>query len=330
MSENRIGTNVLDRALRSLVEEKGRSIYQDPDKVVSHLKKEKISPARIKQVELVLTESSLPGYLDRMDEGLSAVDLNNILLSTERTGLSDRTIRTVVSALLYGLEVPQVFAEFQPFNEALYRGNGRSLYVPPREYLPTLQGIQRKLNGKTELEKDDVSQLRLLVRADVPMAHRLFGQYLLSCAAQPDIPRGVKHLQIASDEGDAEAAALLADHYVKTDPKKAYQLYTQPGALAMDDRRQKNFLALQQTRKLRLTQLLRLAGVFVLVELFIFLMSGSPVTGSHHTAQLLCSVVNTANLIWLAAHHIVDPYRELRQESAPMLLSLLVYVLILI
>lgn len=330
MSDNYSGPSVLDRALRALVREKGRDIYRDPDKVASHLKKEKISSARIKQVELVLTESSLLGYLDRMNEGLSAVDCNNILLSAERTGLSDQTIRIIVSALLYGQEVPQVFAEFLPLKEALYKGNERSLYVPPREYQQPLQEIQRKLDVKTELEKADISQLRLFVRADIPMAHRLYGQYLMSCAVPNDIPRGVEQLQIAADQGDAEAAALLADHYMKTDPQKAHQLYAQPGAVAMDKRRRENFLVLQKRRKHCLTQLWRLAGIFVLLELFIFLMFSSPVTGSHPTAQLLCSVVNAANLIWLVAHHIMDPYRDLQWESAPMLLSLLVYVLILI
>lgn len=329
MNENRSGMTPLEQALRALVAEKGRDAYRNTTEVAQYLRARQISPTQIHHVELILTDSAILRYLDQMDGGLSAVECNNILLSAEGSGLSDRTIRVTVEALLGGMGVPQVLEHIDAGIKT--RGKERSLYVPPREYDWFLSQIEEKLAANEVLNKDEYSLLDQFVQAGVPKAFRLLGHaYILFPENKKAVRTGVEKLEFAASRGDVEAAALLADYYAERNGRRAHSLYTKPGALAMDDERKQNFMTLKQKQKGRVLQLLMIAVVYLVIQAALMWLPASPVTGSHETARTVCSWINALGALWLAGRYIQDPYRDLRAETIPMLLALFVYAMILI
>lgn len=327
MNENQSGKSPLEQALCGLIREKGRDAYKNTTKVAQYLREQQISMTQIRHVELILTDSALIRYLDHMDGGLSAVECNNILISAEGTGLTEQTIRLTVEALLGGMGIPQVLERVEQKNAA--RGVTRDLYVPPREYAGILNEIEEKLARGESPTKDEYSLLDQFVRAGVPKAYRLLGQACLLSDNDEMTKLGLERLEYAADRGEAEAAALLADYYAPRAGKKAHALYTKPGALAMDQERKENFRMLKEKHRGRTLQLVLLACVFLVVQAVIWLLPASPVTGDPGHARTVCTMINVLNAAWLAGRYVYDPYQDLRAETIPMILSMLVYAMIL-
>lgn len=329
MNEKRSDMTPLEQALRSLIAEKGRDAYKYTTKVAQYLREKQISQTQIHHVELILTDSALLRYLDQMEGGLSAVECNNILLSAEGTGLSDRTIRVTVEALLGGMGVPQVLERID--DEIRTKGNERNLYVPPREYDGILSQIEEKLDAGQAPTKEEYSLLDQFVRAGVPKASRLLGHACIRFyESEKNIRTGVEHLEFAASRGDAEAAALLADYYAERNGRLAHRLYTKPGALVMDEDRKQNFAALKRKQKGRIMQLLLIAAVYLLVQAVLLWLPVSPVTGSHETARTVCSWINALGALWVAGCYVRDPYRDLRGQTLPILLALFAYAMTVI
>lgn len=329
MNKKRSETTPLEQALRSLIAEKGRDAYKYTTKVAQYLRDKQISQTQIHHVELILTNSSLLRYLDQMDVGLSAVECNNILLSAVGTGLSDRTIRVTVEALLNGMGVPQVLKHID--DEIKTKGNERNLYVPPSVYDGILSQIEEKLEARQVPTKDEFSLLDQFVQAGVPKAFRLQGHAsILFSKSKKNIRTGVEYLELAVARGDAEAAGLLADYYAEENGKRANSLYTKPGALAMDDERKRNFVALKKKRKGRNMQLLLIAAVCLLVQAVLLWLPVSPVTGSHEVARWVCTGINFLGAMWVVFCFARDPYRDLRGQTLPMLLALFAYAMTVI
>ena len=329
MSDNQSPQSPLELALRAMVLEKGRDVYQSTTKVVQYLRERQVPLTQIRHVELILTDSALTRYLDQMNESLSAVECNNILISAEGTGLSEHTIRVTVEALLGAMGVPQVLEHLDRASAA--RGIERGLYVPPREYEASLQEMERKLAGGEDLSKDEYSLLDQFVRAGVPKAYRIQGQACLRSGDNADMVRlGLERLEYAAQWGEAEAAALLADYHASGNGRKAHALYTRPGALAMDTQRQENFRMLKKKRRGRMVQLALLACVFLVVQAVIWLLPPSAMAGAHDGARTACAWIGILNAAWLAGRYVWDPYRDLRAETIPMLLAMFAYITIMI
>lgn len=320
----------LVEALQTLVQERGRAVLRNLRTVSSHLAAQKIPTSRILQVELILRESALVHYLDRMDQGLSSVECNNILISAEKTGLSDRVIRSTLSVLLEGLGVAQKLEEYQILGKPGAVQPPWDLYVPPEEYRYRLSSIETRIRGDKQITTEDLTTLNQFMRAGVPRAYRLMGEHLLNQQRPESIRQGEEYLQYAVDHGEVEAALRLADYYKDTDGVKAQQLYVRQGAVALDDRRRKNYLSLQQKKKDRRTQLWLMIGVFALVEAMMFLFAASPITGTHETVRSICTLVNLVNLMGLVVYHFRKPYQLLCVYGTPMILTLLVYFMALV
>ena len=328
MSDNQSPQSPLELALRAMIREKGRDVYKNTTKVTQYLREQQVPLTQIRHVELILTDSALVRYLEQMNESLSAVECNNILISAEGTGLSERTIRVTVEALLGAMGVPQVLEHVDRGSAA--RGIERGLYVPPREYEAHLNEMEKKLGEGEELSKDEYTLLDQFVQAGVPKAYRLLGQVCLRSSRREQVALGLQHLEYAAQRGEAEAAALLADYHAPRAGRKAHAFYTRPGALAMDDERKENFRMLKKKHRGRMVQLALLACVFLVVQAVIWLLPVSPITGPHDQARKVCTWINVLNAAWLAGRYVLDPYRDLRAETIPMLLSMLAYALTVI
>ena len=328
MKEERTGKSELEQALYGLVLEKGRDVYRNANVVAQYLREKKVPLTQIRHVELILADSELLRYLEQMNEGLTAVECNNILLSAEATGLSDQTIRTTVEALLGAMSVPQILKK--PQNSHPAKKLERKLYVPPREYELYLIQIEKKINGKIEPNKEEYSLLEQFVLAGIPRACRLLGQVILCHGEKEQHKRALELLEYAQEYGDAEAAAVLADYYAETNGKKAHELYTRPGALAMDEKRRSNFRGLKEKLRGRNTQLWMIAGVFLAVQAVIWLLSGIAAGSGSKAGGTIYFWIANLNALGLLACYWRDPYRDLRAYTLPMVLGMFVYAMSLL
>lgn len=324
MTDAKPGKSQLELALWAAVQEKGRDLYRNVTKVSQCLRERGISGTQIRHVELILTDSELPRYLDQMHMGLSAVECNNILISAARTGLSDHTIRVTVEALLGAMGVEQVVEH--PERGSAQRGIRLGLYVPPREYEEPLQNIENNLKDGKELDKKEYSLLAQFVRAGIPMAIRLQGQAYLKFGTTDQVVReGVKQLELAAERGDAEAAALLADYLASRNGRKARRLYTIPGTMALDEVRRENLRQLDQKFRGRILQLVLMACVFLLVQAVIWFLPVSPYGVINGNARQRCFWISILNCVWIIGRCAWNPYRDLRAEMLPMVLAMFLY-----
>lgn len=324
MTDAKAGKSQLELALYSAVQEKGRDLYRNVTKVSQCLRERGISGTQIRHVELILTDSELPRYLDQIHMGLSAVECNNILISAARTGLSDHTIRVTVEALLGAMGVEQVLKH--PERGSAQRGIQLGLYVPPREYKLPLRDMEKKMKNGQELDKEEHSLLAQFVQAGIPMAIRLQGQAYLKFGTTDQVVReGVKQLELAAERGDAEAAALLADYLADSNGRKARKLYTIPGTTALDDVRKESLRQMDQKFRGRILQLVLMACVFLVVQAVIWFLPVSPFSAVDGNARQWCFWISILNCVWIIGRCIQDPYRDLRAEMLPMVLAMFLY-----
>ncbi len=324
------GFGIVATTLKGIVASKGVEIYRDIPELSEQLKAQGIRDSSIKQVELVLYGSSLTRYLDQLSDGLSAVDVNNIILTAERAGLSAKAARKTVSDILYSLNVPQLAHDLSSV-ELTEQAMGGTIYIPPAAYAGRIGKLQTKVKNGQELTKEEFSELDAFALAGIPVAHTLLGQiYLEGLGVPQDESTALEHLKCAASHGDAEAYGLLADYNYGKDNMKAFQLYSRPGAMALDEERWERFRNLNRVKRHHNIQALLLVALTLFAELFMFVFSSSVITGEHMVACIVCSVINFLIAIGSVMVHIKNPYQDLRNLSLPLLVTFFIFAQILI
>lgn len=321
---------VVATTLKSIVVSEGAGIYRDIPKLADLMKAHGIRDSVIKQVELVLYGSSIVRYLDQLSSGLSAIDINNIVLTAESAGLSSRVARKTVSDILYSLNVPQLSQDMSAV-ELAEQVNGGAVYIPPVAYESRMDELQTKLRNGQELTGDEFSELNAFSQAGIPAANTLLGQiYLEGLGVPADEDTALEYLKNAAAHGDAEAYGLLGDHYYGRDNLKAFGLYSRPGAMALNEKRWGHFRNLHKVKRFNNIQALLLVVLTVVVELFMFLFNSSVITGGHMIACIVCSVIDCLIVLGIMVIHFKDPYQDLRGLSLPLLIVFFIYAQILI
>lgn len=321
---------IVATALKSIVASEGAEIYRNVPKLAGLMKAHDICDSAIKQVELVLYGSSLVRYLDQLSSGLSAIDINNIILTAESAGLSTKVARKTISDILYSLNVPQL-AQDVSIMELAEQANGGNIYIPPVAYVRQIDEMQAKIRNGQELTADEFSELNAFAQAGVPTANTLLGRiYLDGLGVPADENTALESLKCAATHGDAEAYGLLADYYYGKDNMRAFELYSKPGAMALNENRWECFRNLQKVKRYNNLQVLLLIALVVVVELFMFLFHTSVITGSHMVACIVCSAINCLITIGILIVHFKDPYQDIRNLSLPILIIFFIFAQILI
>ena len=317
-------------ALKKVVSAEGAAVYQDVPRVAELLAAQGISNSAIKKVELVLCGSSLVRYLDQLSGGLSAIDINNIILTAERAGLSSKAARTTVADIMYSLSVPQLMQDMNEVDLSKEATIG-DIYIPPAAYMSRINSIRNMLSKKESITENEFSELNAFARAGVPEAKTLLGRvYLQGLGVPEDKETALNYLKEASAHGDAEAYALLGDYYYGVNNKKAFELYSRPGALALDERRWERFRNLHKVRKFNNLQVILLLALAMAMELFMFVFNKSIFTGGHMVACFVCSAINCLVSAGILVVHFKDPYQDLRNLSLPFLVVFFIFAQILI
>lgn len=321
---------IVATTLKDIVAAEGAEIYKDIPRLVEKLKAQGVRDSAIKPVELVLYGSSLIRYLDQLSNGLSAIDINNIILTAESAGLSARMARKTVSNILFSLNVPQLAQDVSAV-ELAEQANGGTIYIPPTAYTNRIHELQEKIRNQKKLTESDFSEINAFAQAGIPAANSLLGEiYLVGMGVPADKQVALEHLKYAAAHGEAEAYGLLGDYYYGQDNMKAFELYSRPGAMALNEKRWVRFRNLHNVKRYNNLQALLLVLLAVVVELFMFLFNTSAITGEHVIASMICSVINLITIAGTLVVHYKNPYQDLRNLSLPLLITFFIFAQILI
>lgn len=321
---------IVATTLKDIVAAEGAEIYKDIPRLVEKLKAQGVRDSAIKPVELVLYGSSLIRYLDQLSNGLSAIDINNIILTAESAGLSARMARKTVSNILFSLNVPQLAQDVSAV-ELAEQANGGTIYIPPAAYTNRIHELQEKIRNQKKLTESDFSEINAFAQAGIPAANSLLGEiYLVGMGVPADKQVALEHLKYAAAHGEAEAYGLLGDYYYGQDNMKAFELYSRPGAMALNEKRWVRFRNLHNVKRYNNLQALLLVLLAVVVELFMFLFNTSAITGEHVIASMICSVINLITIAGTLFVHYKNPYQDLRNLSLPLLITFFIFAQIYI
>ena len=242
------------KKLKQVIESNGVYVLSNIEKLESELRRQGCEEKNIYQYLTALTGGTIQNYLDRIDNGLDSIEIDNILRGTKNAGLSDATARQVVSDFLYALDVPQVMTGLT-FDTLYKKENPHHLYVPRDVYERELELIRTDMSK--ELKEADFrrlgERLSLLDKAGIPDAKALLGQLYILADHDPDT--GMNLLYSAAMDDNKEACALYADEmFLKESYDDALRFYTQSTGKSLTAKRRKNvrnlYLLSGENRKL--------------------------------------------------------------------------------
>lgn len=322
--------SVMATVLKDIVAKEGVDIYRDVEKLSERMKERNCQLTYIKQVELAVSSGSLVRYLEQLTTGLSAIDINNIIITTEGAGLSSSAARKVVADILYSLNVPQLAQEVADIQRKDISEMSK-IYIPPQAYSSRLREFVALTDGGGTLSQEQMSELLGFVKAGIPEASTLLGKlYLVGNGVPKDHEKALEILGHAASTGDAAAYGCLGDYYYNKDNEAAHQLYSSPGALALNEERWNKFRNLEKCKKFHRIQAVLLVLLLIFLEVFMFVFRYSALTGAQPVTLILCTLLNLATAGATVFVHIKNPFQDLRNYSLPMLVSFFIFGLSLI
>lgn len=316
--------------LREIVNQKGRDIYKRTEELECLLKKNKIDAVEIHQILLAIQGSSMERYLGQ--RGIYAVDINNIICSAAKSGLSNNIARKTIADLLYGLNVPLSIEDFSK-EEAEADKAFATLYIPPQIYEDEMKKILDELSKNGELSTESMSRLAAFARAYIPEANRILGYlYYYGTSVTRNLEQAKEYLFRAAADDDAEAVGLLGDCFFdEGNYEKAYQFYTRPGALIQNDRRNEHILTLLKIKAQGEKNSVFWIGMYILMELLMFFIFPAICLGENHRLlTILFTFLNTAAIVLMMLMKRDLPFTGLRYSGNLLLSTFTVYTVLYI
>ena len=267
----------LGTIIRAIIGEKKVGILKNTEAFSKALLEKNVDEVVVMQLSLLLEAGNIRNYLTQVKSGISMIDVNNMITCAEdETGLTKKKIKLLLTAVLYGLSLPSAIE-----NVIIPQGNGEfgradSAIISAEEYSASLEEVKQAIKNKNEGKLKELStSFERLVKAGVPEAMYLKGMcYKEGIGTEVDVKHSLKYLMAAADAGHAEANAVMGDYYFDsptydfTDYTKAFNYYTQIGAVALSDDRKDNLRAIMASNKQNIIQLI-LTGVLLAI-LFVF------------------------------------------------------------
>ncbi len=253
------------RALRQLTEISGREVLRDIPAVEDALSSAGVSEEELRRIRRFLRDSSLNWYLDQAQEGLSAVDLNNILRTAVSSGMTLQEAGETLNTILQGLEIPRTLelpSPAEPEEEPMEPA------VPEEEWREDLDQLELKLSQDLDLTGEELDLLADCADAGVPRAFFLTGiLYRTGNGVPADLEKSTAWLRRAVQGGYVPACSLLGDcFWEKREYEKAGECYTMPGAPAPGPERARRVEQLYQSGKFIRRQALLCGGALVLLD----------------------------------------------------------------
>lgn len=309
------------QVLRSAVAAEGKDIYRNADRVKAVMAANGVPVTEVVQTELVLRASAVVKYLDSLEAGITAVDINNILKSAEACGLSTDAARNVVSCILYSLNVPQTQLDLLLADGVLEQKvkSTVSLYIPPYAYEKRLREFEERLEDEDEpLDSDELSELKDYANAGVGKAFYLLGYiYNNGIGVEKDAKVARDYMHRAVTLGYRPAYALWGDsEYENNDFDSAYISYRNLGAISLDPERSQKMRRIMKGKDFAKKVIIFLGVIYVALSVLMLTVFGnSPVNGAHAVAPWIFFVINTLLYGGMVFVHMKRPFKDLRHYS---------------
>lgn len=164
------------------------------------------------------------------------------------------------------------------------------------------------------ITEEDLRRLEALLISGIPKAKYYTACYILHSSTEgASAQEAINLLEQAFKEGDAQAAAKLADHYCDeggdfNDREKAYRLYTGIGALALNEKRKDNLVGLFN-QKMYYKQVLKYSVVlYAVIVLSMILPLSMNIYPNLTVVGVLLSIVSLGVLILGFVINKIRPY----------------------
>lgn len=255
--------------LREIVKENGADIISDTKALGNKLTEKGLGENTVYQLLLIIKTSNITRYIPQISTGISMIDVNNIIsCAEENSGLSKRTVKELVSCILYGLSLPTDIAKLSIPDEGTYKVKETYL-LDFKEYEEELSILDAAVeNMDAEAIAEHAETLEKLARAGHPDALYYKGMCYLKGISVSKNPALAKRYLIAATKSSCQKAeAALGDYYAEGDFPNytlAFDHYTAVGSIALDKKRQENIKAIVQQKKANITTLVFSLIIFAL------------------------------------------------------------------
>lgn len=284
--------------LRSIVSQCGADIICDTKALKNNLEEKGCDEALIYQLLLIIKTSNITRYIPQISTGISMIDVNNIIsCAEENSGLSKKTVKELISCILYGLSLPTDIAKLSIPDEGTYKVKETYL-LDFKEYEEEIAIIAEAIeNSDSEAIAEHAETLEKLARAGHPDCLYYKGMcYLNGISVSKNPALAKRYLVAATKSSCVKAEAALGDYYADGNfPNNtlAFDHYTAVGAIALDKKRQETVKAIVQQKKANVTTIVFSLIIFAF-SVILNIMVGSGVfsfDGSHHWISAVFSIV---------------------------------------
>lgn len=300
----------LGQVIKNIVAEKGPECLQDTEDFLSCLKEKGVDNVTSLQLGLVLDAGNIRRYLPQVKTGLTMIDVNNIVSVTAiHSGLTRYRIKLLLTAILRGLNLQTSLETAVIPNDEGLTYSDRAL-LDAKTLTPTLDEVRKAIESENETKLKELSVgFKRMVDAGIPQAQYLNGLCCLKgIGTNQDDHAAYRYFRAAAAAGHAEASALMGDYYFSFPSgilyTKAFNYYTQVGAVSLSKERQEKLKIILDTKKQNITHLI-LAGVLLILCLAFNHQIGmgafSPDGSSHMVSAVISSVLSSltfAAAIW--------------------------------
>mgnify|MGYP002540200714 FL=1 len=319
-------------ALRHIVEKNSADIFNTSDVLAASLTEEKITNVEVKQLELALTSDTLRKLLNSGENEPTAIEINNALFSIEKCGIADDDARDILEDLLYSINVNNVLRSYSALKEyAVDRKTTK--YIPPRIYKEKLKEIMGFVCAKDteKLTAEVQEELNMYAECDIGEANYILAlMYNNGIGVKKDLNITNKYAKKAASCGYPPAYAMLGDmEYYNNNFDEAYEYYTKPGAIALDEKRSGRVDNLYRAKSFANKVCVSLGFIYALfISAMLFVINNLSLSGEHPVALSVFIALMSVTMVLVLVIHYKKPLKDLRQWGVVLALLFTVYSVI--
>lgn len=321
----------MEKELKAILQERGRSIFADPDTLMGLLKEQGCADGQIMTLGLVL--KACPSAVNMLQQTQITEAESNVLVSAvvNQTGLSVTAVRRILNTMMTAADIKSTWTPKLLAFERRPQKNLTTLTPEEAEMLTELERALRLPNVSSETIHD----LDELSKKGSVRASYLLGEYFKKIDDEKGTITGRQYFQRAARLGYGPANGALADYMLRSNKRKnmatAAACFEDPTSITGHHGRPWKILAEQllsyrEENKKRTGQMILLQLLFLAltVALLSFGMLGAGVFG------ILALVAQVASLLYLCYAAVFGPYFSCKVPGYALLISWLALVLALL
>ena len=322
----KIKEDPISMLLRESVSRNGIQAYKDSKLLCDFLIGKNVNRIKVKQINMILTESSFLNYLDKINDGISPIEVNNIIKSAIPTGMTLKTIQEVVTILLNGLGI------FQDINIVFIESNNPSnkeLYISTFECKETLGGFEDQIEKNKALNASQLEYINCCCKAGVSDAYRIKGiLYLKGINISQNYDAALNCFLTAESMGDIKSLLYMGDcYYEKEKYKEAYDCYTGFGTYAISPATRVIVRNLIEIKKFCKKEMFITLVLGVVIEMYLLIVPFETSLSLIQTfLKILCLLLNVAITVLTFIKYRKNSYYDFRKCSLFYALVLSVYI----